>query len=100
MLPKPVVSFAAYFNKISSVLNFRLFSGICLLSAKDNCIVPSGFTLAWHRCHGPAPWVVLCQPQRMLSYMPPAVHNVPAHNIAQYSIAEHNIINPKQPKIP
>ena len=56
MLPKPVVSFAAYFNKITSVLNFRLFSGIVLLISKDTCMVPAGFTLAEHSYHGTVPW--------------------------------------------
>ena len=50
------VGFAAYFNKISSVLNFRLFSGIVLLISKDTCMVPAGFTLAEHSCHGTVPW--------------------------------------------
>ena len=56
------VSFAAYFNKKTSILNFRLFSGIVLLIAKDTCMVPVGFTLADHSCHGTVPWAVLCQP--------------------------------------
>ena len=55
-----IIIFAAYFNKITSVLNFRLFSGIVLLTAKDTCMVPEGFTLAKHNCYGIVPWVVLC----------------------------------------
>ena len=56
------VSFAAYFDKITSVPNFRLFSGIVLLIAKDTCIVPAGYTLAEHSCYGTVPWAVLFQP--------------------------------------
>ena len=79
MLPKPVVSFAAYFNKITSILNFKLFLGIVLLIEKDTCMVPTGFTLAKHSCHSTVPWAVLGQPQRMFSYTPPAVHNLLPH---------------------
>ena len=75
------VSFAACFNKITSVMNFRLFSGIVLLTAQDTCMVPAGFTLTEHSCHSTVPWAVLCQPQHMFSYMPTAVHNLSAHNI-------------------
>ena len=80
------VSFAAYFNKITSVLNFTLFSGIVLLIAKDTCMVPAGFTLAKHSCHGTVPWVVLCQPQHVFSCTPPTVHNLPRLGNMEYRL--------------
>ena len=86
MLPKPVVSFAEYFNRLTSVPSFILFSGIILLIAKDTCMIPAGFTVAKHSCYGTVPWAVLCQPQSMFSHAPPAVHNLPPHITAQYSI--------------
>ena len=81
------LSFASHFNKITSVLVFRLFSGIVLLITKDTCMVPAGFTLAKHSCYRTVPWAVLCQLQHVFSYMPPAVHNLPPYITAQYSIA-------------
>ena len=86
MLPKPVVSFAAYLNKKDSVLNFILFSGIVLLFSKNTCMITAGFTLAEHNCHGIVPLTVLCQPQRVFYYTPPAVHNLPPHIEEQPSI--------------
>ena len=41
-------------------------------------MVPAGFTLAKHSCHGIVPWAVLCQPQHVFSYTPLAVHNLPS----------------------
>ena len=80
------VCFAAYFNKVTSVLNFRLFSGIVLISAKYTYMVPAGFILVKHSCHGSVPWAVLCQPQCTFFYTPSAVHNLFPHSIAYHSI--------------
>ena len=63
-------------------------------------MVPAGYTLAKHSYHGIVPWIVLCQPQCMFFYTPPAMHNLFAHNITQYNTAKYNIINPKQLKTP
>ena len=49
-------------------------------------MVPAGFTLAEHNCHGIVPLAVLCQPQRVFSYTPPAVHNLPPHIVKQPNI--------------
>ena len=49
-------------------------------------MIPAGFTLAEHNCHGIVPLVVLCQPQSVFSYTPPAVHNLPPHIAEQPSI--------------
>ena len=61
-------------------------------------MVPAGFTLAEHNCHGMVPLAVLCQPQRVFSYTPPAVHNLPPHIVKPPNITQHNLITPKQPK--
>ena len=67
-------------------MNFILFSGIVLLFSKNTYMIPAGDTLAKHNCHGIVPLAVLCQPQRVFSYTPPAVHNLPPYIAEQPSI--------------
>ena len=75
------VSFSAYFKKNNFSSELYFFFGYVLLTAKDTCMVPIGFTLAKQSCYNTVPWV-LCQLQRLFSYMPPA-----AYNLFPYSIA-------------
>ena len=67
-------------------MNFILFSGIVLLFSKNICMIPAGFTLAKHNCHDIVPLAVLCQPQRVFSYTPLGVHNLPPHIAEQPNI--------------
>ena len=65
-------------------MNFRLFSGIVLPISKDTCMVPAGFILAKHSCHGTVPWqyyanhstCVLTRLLLCITYLPTLPNNI------------------------